>query len=280
MRDIIEILKKVDRSKDQKWLENLASRKREESTYHDYSHSFEEISSRETGRANKKYYLAARSSIAYREAWIRREAKGSIFLDYACGSGEQVIAAAKAGARLAVGVDISPGSIHVARQRARLQELDDTTLFVCADCEGTEFPSSLFDAVLCSGVLHHMDLSYAFPELRRILRPGGKILAVEALGANPLISLYRRLTPKLRTDWETDHIIGRKDIEFAARFFDVRDIKYWHLFSIATVPFRKYFFFAPLLRFSDRLDAFFLSIPFVQKLAWQISFELHNTRTG
>ncbi len=47
------------------------------------------------------------------------------------------------------------------------------------------------DAIICSGMLHHLDLSYAFLELRRILRAEGKILAaIEALNYNPAIKLY------------------------------------------------------------------------------------------
>ena len=46
---------------------------------------------------------------------------------------------------------------------------------------------------MCCGMLHHLDLSYAFPELRRILSLEGKILAIEALDYNPIIKLYRNI---------------------------------------------------------------------------------------
>ena len=60
-----------------------------------------------------------------------------------------------------------------------------------ADAENTMLDDNYIDAIICSGMLHHLDLSYAFLELRRILRAEGKILAaIEALNYNPAIKLY------------------------------------------------------------------------------------------
>ena len=126
------------------------------------------------------------------------------------------------------------------------------------------------DVCICSGMLHHLDLSYAFPELRRILKKGGKILAIEALDYNPLIKLYRNLTPQMRTDWEKAHILSYKDINFAKRFFDVRDVRHWHLFSIAGV------YFPVALPFFRFLDSFFLKLPVIKLMSWMFTFELHK----
>ena len=35
------------------------------------------------------------------------------------------------------------------------------------DCENTGLPNTCVDVILCCGMLHHLDLSYAFPEIRR-----------------------------------------------------------------------------------------------------------------
>ena len=51
--------------------------------------------------------------------WIKYEAKDRIFRDYYCGDGKQTIEAAKAGAKLAIGIDLSSKSIKNARQNAR-----------------------------------------------------------------------------------------------------------------------------------------------------------------
>ena len=44
------------------------------------------------------------------------------------------------------------------------------------------------------------------------------VLGVEALDYNPLIKLYRQLTPDMRTEWEKAHILSLKDLRFAQKF--------------------------------------------------------------
>jgi hypothetical protein len=117
-------------------------------------------------------------------------------------------------------------------------------------------------------MLHHLDLSFAFPELRRVLAPKGKILAVEALDYNPAIKLYRMRTPEMRTDWEKAHILSLKDVNFAKRFFDVGEVKYWHITSILSPHLKAV---APLLHGLDRL---LTKVPLMQLMAWIFTFEL------
>jgi ubiquinone/menaquinone biosynthesis C-methylase UbiE len=186
-------------------------------------------------------------------------------LDYACGNGASAIKAAKAGASLSIGIDISPVSVNNARNDAG--GLSNCT-FVQADAENTKLPNHSVDFVLCSGMLHHLDLSYAFPELRRILAPGGRILAVEALDYNPLIKLYRKLTPDMRTEWEKAHILSLEDVRFAERFFAVGEVRYWHILSIASPH------MPPLFPLLDGLDNILTRIPLVRLMAWIFTFEL------
>ena len=113
-----------------------------------------------------------------------------------------------------------------------------------------------------------MDLSFAFPELRRILAPGGRILCVEALAVNPAIQWYRNRTPEMRTEWEKNHILGPKDLVLAKRFFDIGEVRYWHLSSIAAA-------YAPrLLKPLNALDSVLCKVPGVRSLSWVFTFEL------
>jgi len=202
--------------------------------------------------------------------------KGRIFLDYACGNGEMAIRAAKAGAALAIGLDISRVSVENAERSAAEQGVLENTFFVQGDCENTGLPSETVDVVLCSGMLHHLDLSYAFPELRRVMKPGGVCLGFEALDYNPIIKLYRWLTPALRTEWEKAHILSLKDLKFARRFFNVRNVRYWHLVSILVTPLRKTAVFGPALKIANLVDSVLLRLFPFSLMAWMFSFELHK----
>lgn len=201
--------------------------------------------------------------------WIQLESKDKIFLDYACGNGGNALVAAKSGATLSLGFDISGVSVANARNFAAEEGLNNIVFFQ-ADAENTKLPDNSIDAIICSGMLHHLDLSYAFPELRRILKPGGKILAVEALDYNPAIKLYRALTPDMRTEWEKAHILNLTDVEFASRFFTVTSIRYWHVCGYLGTKIPSLF---PIL---DALDKLLEKIPLIQRMAWIFTFELYN----
>src|SRR5690606_8310294 len=99
-----------------------------------------------------------------------------------------------------------------------------------------------------------------------------KILAVEALDYNPAIKLYRALTPAMRTEWEAAHILSLKDLRFAERFFDLGEIRYWHITSIAGPHLR------PLFPVFTALDRLLTRIPLVRLLAWIFTFELKSNK--
>ena len=117
-------------------------------------------------------------------------------------------------------------------------------------------------------MLHHLDLKHAFPELERLLAPGGTIFCVEALDYNPLIKLYRNLTPGMRTEWEKAHILSMKDVKFAQKFFNLGSINYFHIFSpiAAHLPFLNGVF--------NTLDSILERVPFVNLMSWMFIFEL------
>ena len=147
-------------------------------------------------------------------------------------------------------------------------------LFRSGDAEATNFGDGQFDLIVCIGVLHHLDVNKAFKELHRILKPGGSIVAFEALGYNPIIQAYRRLTPHLRTDWEKDHILKNRDIKIAMKYFSGVKIKYFHLLNLILFPFTNAFFFKPALRLLTNIDKVILKIPLLRLMAWQMVFQL------
>lgn len=271
--DLHAHLDEIDRIGNNEWVSSLSERKIKELEYHDRDRDESRVleskanDTYEKFYGNKKYYRAIKRSTDYVENWIKTEAPGKVFLDYACGNGFNAIKAAKSGAGLAMGLDISSVSVENARRYAAKDQLNNIRFFQ-ADAENTKLPDNSVDRIICSGMLHHLDLSYAFPELRRILKPGGKILAVEALDYNPAIKLYRMLTPDMRTDWEKAHILSLKDLGFAKRFFTIGTVKYWHVVGYISGKFP--FLSVPL----EIIDSLVENIPFVNRMAWIFTFEL------
>ena len=230
---------------------------------------------KEQHRGNAKWYSTTQLSLYYRNSWLAERVPGKVFLDYACGDGLETLKAARLGAALAIGIDVSNISVANAADAAVREGLADQCVFIEGDCEATGLPDRSVDVILCSYMLHHLDLTHAYPEMHRILRPGGCVLACEALNYNLLIKLYRQLTPHMRTEWEKEHILSLKDVRAAKRFFDVGELRYWHMLSplggfLRGVP-GLFSMAMPVLNAADRL---LVRIPGVQLMSWQFSFEL------
>ncbi len=255
------------------WVATLEDRKKEEAQFHNADREGHRDEARESS-PNRRFYESATVVEDHIYAWIRRRAPGAAFLDYACGNGKLTRMAAESGARVAVGIDISDVSVQNAAERAAQEGFADVTHFLQRDCEDSQLPADSFDACLCSGMLHHLDLNRALPELHRIMAPGGRILGVEALAYNPFIQLYRRLTPQLRTEFESRHILGMKELRLAQRWFQVENLKFFLMAApLATLlpsglPRRLG------LVGGHALDTVLTRIPLFRLWSWQFSFEL------
>jgi SAM-dependent methyltransferase len=120
--------------------------------------------------------------------------RGREVLELGSGMGEMTTLLARSGARVTA-LDISPGSIAVARRRAQLHGVDGAIGFVCAAGEDLPLEGDRFDVVVGKAVLHHLDAGRAAPELHRVLRPGGRAAFAEPLGTNPVVAFARDHLP-------------------------------------------------------------------------------------
>jgi ubiquinone/menaquinone biosynthesis C-methylase UbiE len=228
--------------------------------------------------ANMKYYAIERRSRDTVLSWYDSNVDGRSVLDYCCGNGEDGVLIAQKGAKEVVGIDLSGVSVENAHRLAVREGVADKVTHQVADAEATGFSDNRFDIITEYGSLHHVDLHLAFAEMARVLKPDGKAICQEALAHNLLIHAYRRLTPKLRTPWEVDHILRRSSFKVAESYFGRIEMKFFHLFSLFAVPFRNTPLFVPLLAVLELLDDVMLRVPGLKWQAWQTVFVLSEPR--
>ena len=224
--------------------------------------------------ANRKYYAAAAKSIDEYRALLARYCSDGTVLDYGCGDAEYSTFLARSGARRVEGIDISDVSVENSRRLVATQGLGDRVFFRVMDGESLDFESDSFDLVCEAGVLHHLDLEKAISEISRVVKSDGRAICYETLGHNWFIHLYRRLTPHLRTEYETQHILRVDDFRMMRKYFASIEVRFYHLTVLATVPFRRLSGFNALRAFFDAVDSVLLRIPFLRRQAWMMIFVL------
>jgi ubiquinone/menaquinone biosynthesis C-methylase UbiE len=128
--------------------------------------------------------------------------EGLHVLDYGCGRGAASLDYLRAGASV-VGIDISSAYVQSASAAAELAGFDKGhAQFQVMDAHQLEFSDASFDRVIGHGIIHHLDVRVAMAEVARVLRPGGQCFFLEPLSGNPLLKVFRALTPSARTDDE------------------------------------------------------------------------------
>lgn len=103
---------------------------------------------------------------------------GECVLDVACGTGPSTIEAASlvGESGRVIGIDIAPGMLRFAREKAEGAGLRNVE-FHQMDAENLEFRDSTFDVVICQfGLIHFPNRLGALAEMRRVLRPGGRVV--------------------------------------------------------------------------------------------------------
>jgi ubiquinone/menaquinone biosynthesis C-methylase UbiE len=116
-------------------------------------------------------------------------------VDAGCGSGEILLECLKRGWD-AYGCDIAEKMVELARERITASGFDGERIQQCSITHMLLYPDSIFDAVVCPGVLEYLtekEEASAFAEFYRILKPQG-VLIVENVNALFDLTTFNRFT--------------------------------------------------------------------------------------
>src|ERR671919_553282 len=113
--------------------------------------------------------------------------RGEKVLDVGCGTGTLAMAIKpRVGTGEVHGIDASPEMIQVAQEKSAKNGSDID--FRVALIEAIPFPDASFDLVTSSLMLHHLPdnlKAEGFLEIRRVLKPGGRFMAMDFAAHSP-----------------------------------------------------------------------------------------------
>jgi demethylmenaquinone methyltransferase/2-methoxy-6-polyprenyl-1,4-benzoquinol methylase len=128
-------------------------------------------------------FLSARIDILWRKKAIRtlKHIKPEHILDVATGTGDMAILAYKIlKPKRITGIDISRGMLEIGIKKVDKEGLGAIIHLQPGDSETINFAENTFDAVMVAfGVRNFGDLDAGLKEMKRVLRPGGKLLVLE-----------------------------------------------------------------------------------------------------
>jgi SAM-dependent methyltransferase len=130
-----------------------------------------------SGAAMRGRSLGAATELMVDRAGLK---PGSCVLDVAAGTGEQsMVAARRVGpGGLVLATDVAPGMLEVATEEARRAGLTNLETRVM-NAERLELEPDSFDAVISRlGLMLIPDRQQALAEIRRVLKPGGRLAAI------------------------------------------------------------------------------------------------------
>jgi ubiquinone/menaquinone biosynthesis C-methylase UbiE len=138
--------------------------------------------------------------------WACAQASGDV-LEVAVGTGRNLPYYTRSAITTLTGIDLSPGMLAVARQRAKELGLDaDLRL---GNAEALEFPDAAFDTVLCTISLCNIpDYRAAIAEMYRVLRPGGRLVLLDHVASDrwwvlAAQKLLEQVTRRMNGDYQT-----------------------------------------------------------------------------
>ena len=128
-------------------------------------------------------FLSAGIDIGWRKKAIRqlKELHPKKILDVATGTADvAIMASGILKPEKITGIDISDGMLEIGRQKIAKQGLNGIIELLNGDSETINFDDATFDAVTVAfGVRNFQHLEKGLSEIKRVLKPGGKLVVLE-----------------------------------------------------------------------------------------------------
>jgi ubiquinone/menaquinone biosynthesis C-methylase UbiE len=150
--------------------------------------------------------------------WVCSRASGEV-LEVAVGTGRNFTFYPQ-GVQLS-GIDLSPAMLRIARKRA--EELGVDADLREGDAQQLPFADASFDTVVCTLSLCAIpDDRRAIAEMKRVLRPGGRLLLLDHVRASSKVWLaVQRVLEPLSRRFSCDHLLRRPLEHVLAEGFEV-----------------------------------------------------------
>jgi 2-polyprenyl-3-methyl-5-hydroxy-6-metoxy-1,4-benzoquinol methylase len=113
---------------------------------------------------------------------------GMAVLELGCGTGYFTQELARSGADITA-IDVSPELLDIARANCSAPNVR----YEIQNAYELSYPDSIFDSVVGSSVLHHLEIEDALRQIHRVLRPGGTMFFTEPNMLNPQIAIQKNV---------------------------------------------------------------------------------------
>ena len=113
---------------------------------------------------------------------------GMRVLEVGCGTGYFTRELARLGAEV-IAIDVSPELLEIAKANCSMSNVR----YEIQDASALSYSDAMFDSVVGSSVLHHLEIKEALQEIYRVLKPGGAVYFTEPNMLNPQIAMQKNV---------------------------------------------------------------------------------------
>ena len=113
---------------------------------------------------------------------------GMTVLELGCGAGYFTQELARSGADI-VAIDVSPELLEIARTNCSAPNVQ----YEIENAYALSYDDAVFDSVVGSSVLHHLEIEKALRDIYRVLQPAGAIYFTEPNMLNPQIAIQKNV---------------------------------------------------------------------------------------